>query len=131
MAEYYARSKPLVHHEPRAFDRNARKDWRNEFMKSLTYELTTVYADQIVNSIQSRKERDMHASVHTGKGPYSKALMNRIRSERGGDKMEEQLLGKDPRGRTSTTKQIVRELGIDKELYFERHIDINGMEQKI
>lgn len=45
MSEYYQRKTALVHHEPRSFDRNCKKDWRGEFMKSLTYELTTVYAD--------------------------------------------------------------------------------------
>ena len=51
LSEYFARKTSLSHHETRSFDRNCKKDWRNEFMKSLTYELTTVYADQIVNSI--------------------------------------------------------------------------------
>ena len=88
MAEYYQRKTPLVHHEPRAFDRNCRKDWRNEFMKSLTYELTTVYADQIVNGIQSKQQREANESNHSGKGGLSKTLMNRIRGERGGDKIE-------------------------------------------
>jgi hypothetical protein len=51
MSEYYQRKQAMQTHEPRSFDRNAKKDWRTEFMKSLTYELTTVYADQIVQSI--------------------------------------------------------------------------------
>ncbi len=51
MSDYYQKKQATRHHDARAYDRNAKKDWRNEFMKSLTYELTTVYADQIVNSI--------------------------------------------------------------------------------
>jgi len=44
MSEYYSRKTSMTH-DYKNYDRNCRKDWRNEFMKSLTYELTTVYAD--------------------------------------------------------------------------------------
>ena len=55
LSEYFQKKyKPETSHEARSFDRNLKKDWRNEFMKSLTYELTTVYADQIVNSLQAK-----------------------------------------------------------------------------
>ena len=47
MLEYFA--KPKAHHTKfKYFNPNReKKDWKSEFMKSLTYELTTVYADQL------------------------------------------------------------------------------------
>ncbi len=55
------------------------KDWKFEFMKSLTYELTTVYADHIVTAVQ-----DKNPSI-------DKQLVKRLRMERGAEHMEDQL----------------------------------------
>ena len=44
MSDYYKR-KTSATHDYKTYERSLRKDWRQEFMKSLTYELTTVYAD--------------------------------------------------------------------------------------
>ena len=44
LSEYFLK-KTSHGHDCKNFDRNMRKDWRNEFMKSITYELTTMYAD--------------------------------------------------------------------------------------
>ena len=49
MNDYYSRKKSNTH-EYRDRTRNPRKDWKQEFMKSLTYELTTIYAEQIANN---------------------------------------------------------------------------------
>jgi hypothetical protein len=68
-----------------------------------------------------------------------RALMGRIRrGERGGDKILEKVtMGHNRYGPVQvipapgSTKQLVRDLNIDKELYFERHINKYGMEQKL
>ena len=78
MSEYYSRKTSLTH-DYKNYDRNCRKDWRNEFMKSLTYELTTVYADQILNNMQEKNPM------------VNRNLIRRVRGERGGDKIEAQL----------------------------------------
>ena len=36
-----------------AHSRGDRRDWKGEFMKSLTYELTTIYADQMAQQKQN------------------------------------------------------------------------------
>lgn len=99
------------------------KDWKFEFMKSLTYELTTVYADHIVTAVQ-----DKNPSI-------DKQLVKRLRMERGAEHVEEQLeeyRGQKGLGRAKpvSSKQQIRDLNIDRELYFERYINIQGMDQK-
>lgn len=60
--------------------------------------------------------------------------MNRLRSERGGDKIEKQIQkAQNARGSLNggghvSRKQIARDLELDKEIYFERHINKDGME---
>ncbi|KEJ82813.1 hypothetical protein OXYTRIMIC_699 [Oxytricha trifallax] len=122
MSDYYSR-KTSQTHDYKSYDRATRKDWRNEFMKSLTYELTTVYADQIVNSMQKKNPM------------VDKKLIQRIRGERGGEKIEEQIQQHQvayghEKSKACSTKQIVKELNIDKTLYFERYINIYGMDTK-
>lgn len=123
MSEYYSRKTSLTH-DYKSYERHCRKDWKNEFMKSLTYELTTVYADQIVNSMQDRNPL------------VNKKLIRRVRGERGGEKLEAQIeqhqiaYGHE-KSKACSTKQIVKELNIDKGLYFERFVNIYGMDQKI
>ncbi|TNV82986.1 hypothetical protein FGO68_gene3541 [Halteria grandinella] len=141
MSDYYQRKQSLITHEPRSFDRNSKRDWRTEFMKSLTYELTTVYAEQIVQSIQQKTDKEAREAIQQMSDDmdnrnHKRALMGRIRrGERGGDKILEKVQGKGYGMRElpapGSTKQIVRDLNIDKELYFERHINKYGMEQKL
>ncbi len=109
-------------------------------MKSLTYELTTVYADQIVNSIQSKQaQKDKMDAIEFNNGGYkppSKHILNRIRKERNGDRLEWEMRHRDKplpgyshhhaMMNHNSTKQMVRELQIDKELYFERHMNVHG-----
>lgn len=69
-------------------------------MKSLTYELTTVYADQIVQSIQAKTDKEAREAIYQltddmDNRNKKRALMGRIRrGERGGDKILEKVSGK-------------------------------------
>ena len=83
-------------------------------------------------------------AIEFGNGGYkppSKHVLNRIRNERNGERLEWEMRHRDKplKGHShhqammnqNTTKQMVRELQIDKELYFERHMNVHGQEQKI
>ena len=48
MHEYFQRKKSKrFSYRVHGHSANERRDWKGEFMKSLTYELTTIYADQM------------------------------------------------------------------------------------
>lgn len=62
-------------------------------MKSLTYELTTVYADQIVNNMHDKQQREAQQMALEYGIPVApkKQILQRIRSERYGERYEKQM----------------------------------------
>ena len=70
-----------------------------------------------------------------------KKILHRLGGERHGDRMQREYKMGGAHERSSkdavlslphnNTKKMVKDLKINKELYFERHVNIHGQEQKI
>jgi len=60
MLEYFSKTKSDRYGETKnSANRGDRRDWKAEFMRSLTYELTTIYADQIQQQ-KTRGVKELH-----------------------------------------------------------------------